>query len=134
MIKFLVFLVLLVGSSLFVTDAFSLEIEFQTKGDWITDTLEWQRLSQHPLQEQFQIIIDESKHRNRISIGVLSTNSDDIRFTDKIEATSSNPMIHSFTMTNKFACAPTQIDRACIIIEVKREGLGDNANESGRCT
>ena len=129
MIKFLIFLVLLVGSSLFVTDAFSLEIEFQTKGDWLTDTLEWQRLSQHPLQEQFQIIIDESKHRNKISIGVLSTNSDDIRFTDKIEALSSNPMIHSFTMTNKFACAPTQIDRACIIIEVKREGLGDNANE-----
>ena len=129
MLKFLIFLVLLVGSSLFVTDAFSLEIEFQTKGDWLTDTLEWQRLSQHPLQEQFQIIIDESKHRNKISIGVLSTNSDDIRFTDKIEALSSNPMIHSFTMTNKFACAPTQIDRACIIIEVKREGLGDNANE-----
>jgi len=129
MLKFLIFLVLLVGSSLFVTDAFSLEIEFQTKGDWITDTLEWQRLSQHPLQEQFQIIIDESKHRNRISIGMLSTNSDDIRFTDKIEALSSNPMIHSFTMTNEFACAPTQIDRACIIIEVKREGLGDNANE-----
>jgi hypothetical protein len=129
MLKFLIFLVLLVGSSLFVTDAFSLEIEFQTKGDWLTDTLEWQRLSQHPLQEQFQIIIDESKHRNRISIGVLSTNSDDIRFTDKIEALSSNPMIHSFTMTNEFACAPTQIDRACIIIEVKREGLGDNMNE-----
>jgi len=129
MLKFLIFLVLLVGSSLFVTDAFSLEIEFQTKGDWLTDILEWQRLSQHPLQEQFQIIIDESKHRNKISIGVLSTNSDDIRFTDKIEALSSNPMIHSFTMTNKFACAPTQIDRACIIIEVKREGLGDNMNE-----
>jgi len=129
MLKFLIFLVLLVGSSLFVTDAFSLEIEFQTKGDWLTDTLEWQRLSQHPLQEQFQIIIDESKQRNRISIGLLSTNPDDIRFTDKIEALSSNPMIHSFTMTNEFACAPTQIDRACIIIEVKREGLGDNANE-----
>jgi len=129
MLKFLIFLVLLVGSSLFVTDAFSLEIEFQTKGDWLTDTLEWQRLSQHPLQEQFQIIIDESKHRNRISIGMLSTNPDDIRFTDKIEALSSNPMIHSFTMTNEFACAPTQIDRACIIIEVKREGLGDNINE-----
>jgi len=132
MLKFLIFFALLVGSSLFVTDAFSLEIEFQTKGDWLTDTLEWQRLSQHPLQEQFQIIIDESKHRNRISIGMLSTNSDDIRFTDKIEALSSNPMIHSFTMTNEFACAPTQIDRACIIIEVKREGLGDSANEIGK--
>jgi len=129
MLKFLIFFVLLVGSSLFVVDVFSVEVEFQTKGDWLTDTLEWQRLSQHPLQEQFQIIIDESKQRNRISIGVLSTNSDDIRFTDKIEALSSNPMIHSFTMTNEFACAPTQIDRACIIIDVKREGLGDNANE-----
>jgi len=129
MLKFLIFFALLVGSSLFVVDVFSVEVEFQTKGDWLTDTLEWQRLSQHPLQEQFQIIIDESKQRNRISIGVLSTNPDDIRFTDKIEALSSNPMIHSFTMTNKFACAPTQIDRACIIIEVKREGLGDDVNE-----
>ena len=129
MLKFLIFLVLLVGSSLFVTDAFSLEIEFQTKGDWIIEKMEWLTPGKLSLQEQFQIVIDESKHRNRISIGILSTSQSDIIFTDKIEALSSNPNILSFTFTNQFACAPTQIDRACIIIEVKREGLGDNINE-----
>jgi hypothetical protein len=129
MLKFLIFLVLLVGSSLFVTDAFSLEIEFQTKGDWIIEKMEWLTPGKLSLQEQFQIVIDESKHRNRISIGILSTSQSDIIFTEKIEALSSNPNILSFTFTNQFACAPTQIDRACIIIEVKREGLGDNINE-----
>ena len=60
---------------------------------------------------------------------MLSTNPNDIRFPDYIEALSSNPMIVSFTLTNQFACAPAKIDRACIIIEVKREGLGDNIIE-----
>ena len=32
-------------------------------------------------------------------------------------------------ITNEFACAPTQIDKACVIIEVEREGLGDNLAE-----
>tara|TARA_B100000586_G_scaffold10316_1_gene7161 strand:+ start:132 stop:1628 length:1497 start_codon:yes stop_codon:yes gene_type:complete len=125
MLKLLIFLVLLVGSSLFVTNAFSLEVEFQNEGDWFIESMGWLTPEKFSLQEQFQIIIDESKNRNRISIGVLSTNPAEIIFTDKIEALSSNPMIHSFTLTNKFGCAPTQIDRACIIIEVKREGLGD---------
>ena len=129
MLKFLIFLVLLVGSSLFVTDVFSLEIEFQKKSDWFIENMEWLTPGKLSLQEQFQIVIDESGHKNRISIGILSTSQNDIRFTDKIEALSSNPMINSFTFTNQFACAPTQIDRACIIIEVKREGLGDNINE-----
>ena len=129
MLKILIFLVLLVGSSLFVTDVFSLEIEFQKKSDWIIEKMEWLTPDKFSLQEQFQIVIDESNHRNRISIGVLSTSQNDIKFTEKIEALSSNPKILSFTFTNQFACAPTQIDRACIIIEVEREGLGDNVNE-----
>ena len=129
MLKFLIFLVLLVGSSLFVTDAFSLEIEFQTKSDWFIENMKWLTPGKLSLQEQLQIVIDESGQKNRISIGILSTNPNDIIFTDKIEALSSNPMINSFTLTNQFACAPTQIDRACVIIEVKREGLGDNINE-----
>ena len=33
------------------------------------------------------------------------------------------------TITNEFACAPTKIDKACVIIEVEREGLGDNLAE-----
>ena len=32
-------------------------------------------------------------------------------------------------ITNEFACASTQIDKACVIIEVERDGLGDNLNE-----
>jgi len=129
MLKFLIFLVLLVGSSLFVTDVFSLEIEFQKKSDWFIENMEWLTPGKLSLQEQFQIVIDESKHRNRISIGILSTSQNDIKFTDKIEALSSNPKIVSFTLTNQFGCAPTKIDRACIIIEVDREGLGDNIIE-----
>ena len=129
MLKILMFLVLLVGSSLFVADAFSLEVEFQKKGDWLIESMGWLTPEQHSFQEQFQIIIDESNQKNRISIGILSTNPNDIKFPDNIEALSSNPNIFSFTLTNQFACAPTKIDRACVIIEVKREGLGDNASK-----
>jgi len=32
-------------------------------------------------------------------------------------------------ITNEFACAPTKIDKACVIIEIEREGLGDNLAE-----
>ena len=129
MLKFLIFLVLLVGSSLFVADAFSLEIELQKKSDWFIESMGWLTPEQHAMQEQFQIIIDESNQKNRISIGILSTNPNDIKFPDNIENLSSNPKIFSFTLTNQFGCAPTKIDRACVIIEVKREGLGDNTNE-----
>jgi len=129
MLKFLIFFVLLVGSSLFVADAFSLEVEFQKKSDWIIESMGWLTLEKSSLQEQFQIIIDESNHKNRISIGILSTDPNDIKFTDEIEALSSNPKILSFTVTNQFACASTKIDRACVVIEVEREGLGDNVIE-----
>jgi hypothetical protein len=33
------------------------------------------------------------------------------------------------TITNGFACAPTKIDKACVVIEVEREGLGNNLAE-----
>ena len=129
MLKFLIFFVLLVGSSIFVTQVFSLEIEFQKKSDWFIESMGWLTPEQHPLKERFQIIINQIDFKNIISIGWLTTNPNDIIFTDKIEALSSNPKIVSFTITNEFACASTQIDRACIIIEVEREGLGDNLDE-----
>jgi len=129
MLKFLIFFVLLVGSSIFVTQVFSLEVEFQKKSDWFVESMGWLTPEQHPLKERFQIIINQIDFKNIISIGWLSTNPNDIIFTDKIEALSSNPKIVSFTITNEFACASTQIDRACIIIEVEREGLGDNLDE-----
>ena len=129
MLKFLIFFVLLVGSSIFVTQVFSLEVEFQKQSDWFIESMGWLTPEQHPLKERFQIIINQIDFKNKISIGWLSTNPNDIIFTDKIEALSSNPKIVSFTITNEFACASTQIDRACIIIEVEREGLGDNLDE-----
>ena len=129
MLKFLIFFVLLVGSSIFVTQAFSLEVEFQKQSDWFIESMGWLTPEQHPLKERFQIIINQVDFKNIISIGWLTTNPNDIIFTDKIEALSSNPKIVSFTITNEFACASTQIDRACIIIEVEREGLGDNLDE-----
>ena len=46
-----------------------------------------------------------------------------------MEAINSNPNISSMKITNEFACAPTQIDKACVVIEVKKDGLGDNLAE-----
>jgi hypothetical protein len=59
----------------------------------------------------------------------MSKNPADIQLPDNIEAISSNPNIFSMTITNEFACAPTKIDKACVIIEVEREGWGDNRSE-----
>ena len=129
MLKFLMFLVFLVGSSIFVTEAFSLEVELQKESERIIESLGWLTPEKFAFQEQIQIIIDESNYKNRISIGIISTDPNDIIFTDNLEALSSNPKIISFSLTNKFACAPTKIHRACVIIEVVREGLGDDINE-----
>jgi len=134
MLKFLMFLVLLVGSSLFVADAFSLEVEFQNKSDWFIESMGWLTPETSSLKERFQVIIDQIESQNRISIGWLSTNPNDIKFPDNIEAIGSNPKIVSFTITNEFACAPTQIDKACVIIIVDREGLGDNLDEMKKNT
>jgi len=129
MLKFLIFFVLLAGSSIFVTQAFSVEIEFQKESERVIDSYGWLTPEKFSMQEQIQIIIDETKQKNRISIGILSTSPDDIQFPDNIEDIRFNPKIVSFTLTNQFACAPTKIDRACVIIEVEREGLGNDINE-----
>jgi len=129
MFKFLVLLILLAGSSLFVTEVFSLDIELQKEGDRIIESKGWLTPEEHSLREHLQIIIDQREFQNRISIGLLSKNPDDIKLPDNIEALSSNPNIHSMVVTNEFACAPTKIDKACVIIEVEREGLGDNLTE-----
>ena len=129
MFKFLIFLILLAGSSLFVTEVFSLEIELQKESDRIIESKGWLMPEEHSLREHLQIIIDQREFQNRISIGLLSKNPNDIKLPDNIEAISSNPKIFSMTITNEFACAPTKIDKACVIIEVEREGLGDNLAE-----
>jgi len=129
MFKFLIFLVLLAGSSLFVTEVFALEIELQKESDRIIEAKGWLEPEQHSLKEFLQIIIDQRESKNRISVSLISTSQSDIKLPDEIEAISSNPKISSMTITNEFACAPTKIDKACIIIEVERDGLGDNLVE-----
>ena len=129
MLKFSIFLVFLVSSSLFVTEVFSLEIEILPESERIIEELGWLTPEIFTLQEQFQILIDETNKKNRISIGILSTDPNDILFPDNIEALRSHPKILAFTLTNQFACSSNQIDRACIILEVKREGLGDHISE-----
>ena len=129
MLKILAFLMLLACSSLFVTEAFSLEVEIKKESDRIIESFGWLTPEKHSMQEHFQIIIDETTGKNRISFGVLSTNPNDLRFTDVLEALGSNPDILSMIITNQFACAPNEIDKGCIIIEIKREGLGDELSE-----
>jgi len=129
MFKILIFLILLAGSSLFVTEVFSLEIELQKESDRIIESMGWLQPEQYSLKEHLQIIIDQREFKNRISVVLMSKNPDDIQLPDNIEAVSSNPNIFSMTITNEFACAPTKIDKACVIIEVEREGLGNNLAE-----
>ena len=129
MFKFLIFLILLAGSSLFVTEVFALEIELQKESDRIIEAKGWLEPEQYSLKEFLQIIIDQKESKNRISVILISTSQSDIKLPDNIEAISSNPKISSMKITNQFACASTQIDKACVIIEVERDGLGDNLAE-----
>ena len=129
MSKFLIILLLLAVSSLFAVEAFALEVEIQKESDRIIESRGWLTPEIHSFQEQFQIIIDHANSKSRISIGMLSTHPNDIRFPDYIEAISSNPRILSFTLTNQFACSPNHTERGCVIIEIVREGLGDNLEE-----
>ena len=129
MFKFLIFLILLAGSSLFVTEVFSLEIELQKESDRIIESKGWLMPEERSLREHLQIIIDQREFQNRISVGLLSKDPNDIKLPDNLEAISSNPKISSMVITNEFACAPNKIDKGCVIIEIEIDGLGDNLNE-----
>ena len=118
MLKFLIFLSLLVSAPFFLTDASSLDVEFQPESERIIDTFGWLEPGKLSFQEQIQIIIDHSESKNRIAVGMMSKSPNDIRLPDYIENTLSDPKIVSFSITNQFACAPTQTDRACIIIDL----------------
>ena len=63
MFKFLIFLILLAGSSLFVTEVFSLEIELQKESDRIIEAKGWLTPEQHSLREHLQIIIDQREFK-----------------------------------------------------------------------
>ena len=129
MLKLLIFLVFVIGCSVFLTQAFSLEVELQKEDERINEALGFLKPGKYDFQEQFQVIVDEKNHKNRISIGLLSINPNDITFPDYIEDLTHDPRIFSYTITNQFACAPNSIDEACVIIAVKREGLGSTIEE-----
>ena len=89
MFKFFIMLLLIAGSSLFVIEAFALEVEIQKEADRVIESRGWLTPELHSYQEQFQMIIDEVNSKTRISIGMLSTHPNDIRFPDYIEDISS---------------------------------------------
>ena len=60
MFKILIFLILLAGSSLFVTEVFALEVELQLEKERENEAKGWLIPEQHPLQEQIQVIIDRT--------------------------------------------------------------------------
>jgi len=121
MYKFLIILLLLAGSSFFAVEAFALEVELQKESDRIIESKGWLTPGIHSFQEQFQIIIDHTNSKSRISIGMLSTHPNDIRFPDYIEAISSNPRILSFTLTNQFACSPNDIERDVSLLRLQEK-------------
>ena len=130
MSKILIFLAFLVGSSFFMIEASStLEVEIDKESERIIESMGWLRPDKISYQEQIQIIIDHTNERNQISVGMLATNPNDIRFPDYIENIANEPRIVSFMITNQFACVPNEIERACVIVDVQREGLGDNIAE-----
>ena len=69
MFKFLLFLILLAGSSLFVTGVFAFEVELQLEKERENEARGWLIPEQHQLQEQIQVIIDRTKLENKISVG-----------------------------------------------------------------
>ena len=129
MLKSLIFLALLISCSGFITQAFSLEVELQKESERIIESMGILRPESESFQEQFQLILDTTDKKNRISIGLLSTSTDDIIFTDVMEDIITDPRIFSYTITNQFACAPNAIDKACVIITIEREGMGTTIEE-----
>ena len=73
MFKFFIMLLLIAGSSLFVIEAFALEVEIQKESDRVIESRGWLTPELHSYQEQFQMIIDEVNSKTRISIGAKYT-------------------------------------------------------------
>ena len=78
-----------------MAEVFALEVELQKESDRIIEARGWLTPELHSFQEQLQIIIDDANSKSRISVGLLSTHPNDIRFPDYIEEISSNPKIIS---------------------------------------
>ena len=126
MIKYFIFLVLLVPSTFFITDAFSVEVEILKEHDRIIDTRGWSPLDDKiAFQEQIQILIDQTTNRNKITTMFVSTNQDDIKIPPQFESVLSISEITVISYTNTFDCAIGKPHDACIIILVDTEMTND---------
>ena len=66
MLKFFIFLSLLIASPFLLTDASSLEVEFQKESERIMDSMGWLDPEKVSFQEQIQIVIDDKNSKNKI--------------------------------------------------------------------
>ncbi len=112
--------------SFFITDAFSLEVELLKESDRVIKTLGWLEPGNVPFQEQIQLIIDQVKSKNRISITLASTDNEDIKLPSELESEVFDPKIVSIIVTNQFNCAQGSAEYACVIVGVDRAGLGND--------
>ena len=126
MLKFLIFLAFLIASPFLLAEVSSLEVEFQKESERIIESMGWLEPEKVSYQEQIQIIIDRDDLKNRIAFSMLSKSPNDLRFPDYIESITDEPKIISFVITNDFGCVPNKIERACVIVDVDREGMGKN--------
>ena len=68
MLKFLIFLVILMVFPFSLMNASSLEVEFQKESERVMDSMGWLEPDRIPYQEQIQIIIDRDGFKNKISV------------------------------------------------------------------
>ena len=129
MLKFLIIVAFLIGAPFLLIDVSSLEVEFQKESERVIESMGWAEPDRVPYHEQIQIVIDRDGFKNKISVSMLSKDPNDLKFPKYMENIMDEPRIISFMLTNEFACIPTQIERACVIIDVEREGLGDNLSD-----
>ena len=100
MLKFLIFLTLLVGCSFFLAEVNAIEIEILKEEERIIQSFGWLDPGKVPYQEQIQIMIGHSVHKNKITVGMMSKNQSDIKFPDDMEVFASKPKIVSFIISN----------------------------------
>ena len=68
MLKFLVIVAFLIGSSFFLTDAFALEVEIQKESERIIESMGWLAPEKVSLQEQIQVVIDHENSKNKVNL------------------------------------------------------------------
>ena len=77
-------------------------------------------------QEHIQLVINSKKNTSEISVLLLSTNPQDILIPPNLEDVILNSdRIESVVFTNEWQCAPSIAADPCILVQVKREGLGE---------